>query len=351
MTGGEAITITRASAKSCTRSDGVVVSIPAGVPSINWRGWHVEGSTTNAVYPSEQFDDPRWGTVSGTVTVTADNAIAPNLTVTADTLTAVTPGAIYRSPTAASTASSFIFPTTYVKGATTPGELRVWNVTTGAYVCTAPYTVSAAWQRTWCSPAAVTTGQQYQIHLLPGGASGTGSAAFWGADGSKSRGSMSSYVPSTTAEAVRPLENARFTPGTGVQAQGCFRIKFMVGWNVVGRGLGSTTTDSYMRTASNLNAAGSFAQDKMEFFDGTNTTSVELGASAAWTPATVRVGWSGSAVSMWSSGGYSSSGTFDGSIGGSAVIYFGSMNGSSFAGDLYVSEFVVGSSPTGCQAP
>jgi hypothetical protein len=165
---GETLTFTRASSATCLKSgtltgiaNGDMVTCSSNQPRVmpggdgtGGNGLLVEGPRTNDVLRSQEFDNAAWVKANSVVAapiVTADQAVAPDGTTTADRVQfAASTGAQYSvvdqaGATAAYTGSIF------VKGNGTSGsiDLDCWN--SSANVCTTCNFVAGSWVRCSCS--------------------------------------------------------------------------------------------------------------------------------------------------------------------------------------------------------
>lgn len=341
LTGGEAITVTRSSGKTCVRANGTTAWLTANQPAVNSTGWQVEGGSTNQILYSEQLNNVSgWATVSGTVNVTADGCTAPDGTSSAELLQAATAGAVYGSVSATSSSSS-VTGSVYVS--TTSGtqsmQLKVWNATTSAYVgSTASLTATTTPQRVVVAGASLTSGNAYQLHILPGGA-GTGTVCAWGAQG-ESRGSVTSYIPTTSAAATRGAENASFTPSQSLSSVGCTYASVLGPPSIASgsRIVGTAGTDAPLFVSSTTLVGVS---------DGTNTATGSTGTSFSGGSHVLRSGWGDSALNVNGTSG-AGTGTFDGTMSAS-TLFIGSQNGSSNFFNGYIRALRVGNTASGCQ--
>jgi hypothetical protein len=85
-------TFTRTGEQGAVDSTGAVQWFPANVPAINDRGYHAYGALTNENTHSHQFDNAAW--TKDEAPVTANAVVAPDGTMTADTLAPVAGGAV-----------------------------------------------------------------------------------------------------------------------------------------------------------------------------------------------------------------------------------------------------------------
>lgn len=333
---GTSLTSTRASIATCTSSAGLVVVLSSGQPRVSSLGVLVEGARGNQAVYSEQWDNGSgWVTASGTVNVTANNCVAPDGTLTGETLNATVVGSSYRSATPSATSAN-VSETFYVRttASTQAGRLRLWNNTTSAYICDVDYTATTTWQRVNCS-GALTSGNGYQIQVLPG-ADGTGASCFWGG-GQESAAFPSSYIPTAATGVTRAADDVHFTPGQNISVSGCISGTVTFGpvapasARLIG---GATATGIYITDA-----------DTVTLSDSTNTVAVDT-TTLAGTTTTFRAGWSGSVMSL-SIGAVTASGTFDGSM-DMGTVYLGSQAGSSNFLYGFLKSVKLGTSSSGC---
>ena len=202
---GEAMTFTRASSATCSKRGLATTSIANGdivtcasdqsrvEPSVSSLGLRVEGARTNDVLRSQELDNAAWSAASSGVavpTVTADQAVAPDGTTTADRL---------QIPATVNPQYSYVFQgglsavqratSLYVKGNGTSGTINLLSGST-PNDCTLCTYNSTTWTR--CS-------------LVSAGATAT--FLFIGNDsnsavcGTASRGAQDVFVWGTQAEA------------------------------------------------------------------------------------------------------------------------------------------------------
>lgn len=85
---GETVTTTRASSRTCVRADGAVVTLGNDSPCVQTQGLSIESSHTNLLLRSQAFDNAAWADSNtggpAVPTTTADAAVAPDGTTTAD---------------------------------------------------------------------------------------------------------------------------------------------------------------------------------------------------------------------------------------------------------------------------
>lgn len=238
---GEALTFTRTGTAMATKTatgglattgiaNGDLVLMPANQPRVEYDsngtlGLLVESARTNQALRSQEFNNASWAKFNVTVavpTVTADYAVAPDGTTTAErveipAVTTAQSSFIYQGGPA-STAVASVW-TVYVKGNGTSGTVDVCHQGGGSYVCTDCTYVSTSWTR--CTKATASpTGTQVTIGNM--GSSNSVPTArsaqdilVWGGQGEYGAGVTyaTSYIPTTTGTATRNAETADFDLG------------------------------------------------------------------------------------------------------------------------------------------
>jgi len=238
--------VTRATTAYRTNASGILESVASGVPRLDYPAAGgcpallVEPAATNLLLRSEEFDDASWSKVSGTPpTVVANDAVAPNGLMTADTISGATGtvfnGAVVRQLANVSSNTTYTF-SLYIR-LKTASTARVYlrDGSTGVVQFGAAIATSE-WQRI---SATLTTGASTtQVSVFFGNADGD--IEVWGAQ--LETGSVAtSYIPTTAATATR---NADVISKTGVsgfigQAEGCLYAEVDVrNWNSGDRILG-----------------------------------------------------------------------------------------------------------------
>jgi hypothetical protein len=241
---GPLVTFTRASSATYIDSAGTLQTAAVDVPRFDHNpttgeslGLLVEEQRTNLVLRSEEFDNASWG--KSNITISANSVLAPNGTVTADTLTDSNDGAAAAhsviTPTQSFTSGlaytisvyaqagslagiAFVFPS----AAFTSNLTARFNISTGTIQnldsgLTGSITaVGGGWYR--CSATATATAtasNTVQIRTATASASfyqgnGTGTIYLWGAQ-LEAGAFPTSYIPTTTAAATRNADVASIT--------------------------------------------------------------------------------------------------------------------------------------------
>ena len=163
----------------------------------------VEKVRTNLILQSQTFDNASWG--KDTTTVTANAEVAPDGTLTADTMTISTDASrVTQGPTIG--AGSFTA-SVYVKiiSQTTAGDVRFLGVVDGSVV-NVNFTPTNQWARYTATFTAATQITSFQLRGVTGGFVGT--IAIWGFQLEASDFGATAYIPTTTAAvSVGPVAN------------------------------------------------------------------------------------------------------------------------------------------------
>lgn len=249
---GETLTFTRTGDATCSKqglattgiADGDLVVCTANQPRVESSGGvlglRVESARTNETLRSSQIENVVWATtVSGIAapTITADFAVAPDGTTTADRVQIPACPAVgnasginQTSVTIASPSSSFV----YLKAnAGTPSvSICMYGITTGTRACTQFALNTSTWTRAVVSNVTNTGGMNMEIACENRtgsytGATNTGAADIlvWGAQ-SEAGADATSYIPAVAAAVTRNAEAPSFSVGTG--SWGCESASFSV---------------------------------------------------------------------------------------------------------------------------
>ena len=163
----------------------------------------IEKVRTNLILQSQTFDNASWG--KDTTTVTANAEVAPDGTLTADTMTISTDASrVTQGPTIG--AGSFTA-SVYVKiiSQTTAGDVRFLGVVDGSVV-NVNFTPTNQWARYTATFTAATQITSFQLRGATSGFVGT--IAIWGFQLEASDFGATSYIPTTTAAvSVGPVAN------------------------------------------------------------------------------------------------------------------------------------------------
>jgi hypothetical protein len=225
---GETLTFARASSGTCLKS-GTVTSIANGdmvtctnnqprvMPGGDGSGGNgllVEGARTNDIIRSQEFENAAWSTSGTAITVTADQAVAPDGTTTADRLQV--PGVV--ADTGESVRYQAVAPTTrsgsfFVKGNGTSGTVDMYLVSGACASCSFN---ASTWTRCVYDGAASSNIIAIGLESITavGCPSGHGAKSaidifVWGAQ-SEVASFASSYIATTSAAVARTGETADF---------------------------------------------------------------------------------------------------------------------------------------------
>jgi hypothetical protein len=246
--------VTRATTAFRTNASGVLESVASGVPRLDYPigggcpSLLVEPAATNLLLRSEEFNDASWSKIFSSITANA--GIAPNGTLTADSLIPNTTLEQHRvDQTPSSTAASQVF-TIYAKsnGYSFIGMRfglagALFNLSNGlvslvgAGLSATTQNAGNGWYRCTLIKAAGVANEAVRINVSLGAAiaenfagDGTSGVLLWGAQ--LEVGSVAtSYIPTVAATATR---NADVISKTGVsgfigQAQGTLYAEFVAG--------------------------------------------------------------------------------------------------------------------------
>lgn len=219
-------TFTRASTGYAETAAGALVAFASGAPRITDKGLLVEEARTNLLLQSQTFDNASW--TSTGATISANAAVAPDGTTTADRITSAGSLAVLQSAVVASTSCTL---TCYVKkgsGASQANRFGIRNSTTATDLVfvridldtgAITYTVGASggsstamgngwWRVVVTVSTGITSGDSIISYVGFVGAATSGQYAdFWGAQ-LEAGAFPTSYIPTTTASATRAADVA-----------------------------------------------------------------------------------------------------------------------------------------------
>lgn len=354
-TAAEAVTTTRASTAFCTASTGVMTSCTNNKPRVSNSGLLVEGARTNLLLRSQEFDNGSWATGSTgsgtTPTVTANAAVAPDGTTTAEelilpavaagsngswieqavTMTAVAHGASLYVKGAAGTGTAYFFATP--DDATYLTVACAWNSTTWTR-CTGTGTATAA---TWYwkigsdgRAAAMSGGIAAQTIYIWGGQVEAGAAA-------------STYVPTAGTAVARSGERHAATLSIQVRATGCFSALIRAG------GSFNSTARVFAMNAGRVQGFGGMTA--LGLFDGTGFVNTPGSVTIIDNELFVRAYWDATTSKMLLSlpGASSGEGAYDGTLATTDVIHFGTGDGGGNELSGFIRQIKIGTlSSSGC---
>jgi hypothetical protein len=211
------VTFARASSGTYTDSAGVLRTAATDVPRFDHNpltgespGLLVEEQRTNLLIRSEEFDNAPWNPQSAAPTVTANTAISPSGTLTADTITfAAADSRIQGDQIPVTAGVSYTF-SVYVKAVGVSLNKCRLAFFDGAQQNSADFTVSnLTWTRISNTFVAASTAlARFQIRNATDVLAN--SLFFWGAQ-LEAGATASSYIPTTTAAATRNADVAQIT--------------------------------------------------------------------------------------------------------------------------------------------
>jgi hypothetical protein len=206
----ESVSVTRASTKTCVKADGSVVSVGSGKPCVEPKGLLIEPAHTNLCLRSQEFDNAAWaknsGGASSAPVVTANAAVAPDGTMTADRVdfSAVNAsGDICDIAQAPGTTNGTYTFSVWIRGVSGSGTINLFFYD-GSLVTPVVVNYTTTWQRYSITKAVATNaGGAFLIgghHAWPADIAAQ-SVYLWGAQ--FETGSIAhSYMPTTSASAT-----------------------------------------------------------------------------------------------------------------------------------------------------
>jgi hypothetical protein len=193
----------------------MLVAIGANIPRVEPEGLLLEGSATNLAVQSQDFTTTWTGIGTSIPTVTADQAIAPDGTLTADRLQVAAISGVgnygdINQPRA--TAAGVHTASLYIRGRSGSGTiyLALLDGTSSTWTSVACNYTSTTWTRFSCS-ATLSAGTNYfviGVDLRTGSGQSSQAAQdvyIWGAQ-LEAATKATSYIPTTTASSSRPSD-------------------------------------------------------------------------------------------------------------------------------------------------
>ncbi len=205
------ITFSRASIGTFYNSAGVLQTAAAGQPRFDFNpvtgeslGLLIEEQRVNLIRYSEQFNDSTW-LKFGTASVTADSVVAPDGTLTADTLTIPVSSGIYQNQNTVITGS--ITCSVWLRSSGAGNTVRLLSNTNLSDFTFTTCNLTTTWQRFTLTRtlSAGTTTANLQIDTLSGG-----TLYAWGAQ-LEAGAFPTSYIPTVASQVTRSADAASMT--------------------------------------------------------------------------------------------------------------------------------------------
>lgn len=343
---GETLTFVRASSATCLRGgtlsgieNGDLVTCATNQPRVGRGGdgtgplkLLVENTSTNYLLRSQEFDNAAWVKEGfpTTVVVTADQATAPDGTLTAERIqSAATSGTDYSDFYQSNAVSSVNDPFTcsaLVKGNASADTTDLCAYNGASWSCASCSFVAASWTR--CTKSVTGSGTSTtRFCKLGNNSNQNGGIArnatdffAWGLQG-EVQTYATSYIATAGATVTRAAESATFPdPGAAVLTTGSAAASILTpGTNVGGHGVMCLNANGRL-----IYLAGGSAR----LYDGTNNPAISVGTLSATVLKRFASDWGGSTTNVRNiTDGTSTAGSFD--------------------GDMTYSAFTIG---TGCSA-
>jgi hypothetical protein len=353
LTGAGAATFTRATTATTRDSAGTLVSVASGTPRSyylsdgTYAGYLAEGARTNLAIRSEEIDHAAW--VKTDITVTPDDAVAPDGATTADLLTEGTAGTATFSnasvPTVADASTitcsvfikrSAVVQWVFIRAANTVGTngVRAWfdiqNGTKGAATAfgsgTGASSTMESWGNGWYRCAATVTlaagDTTARFNLNSASTNGIttrlNNSAYWVWGVQTEVGAFaSSYIPTTTASVTRNADVLTYTfAGNADATQGaCYAELSLL---TQGAPAASIWFVGFGSGIGPLRIGGSAATTTIGTNDGTNLAN-KTGLTDLTTGVRKRAASWGTNQAVTGDGATVATAVFDGDIGSLAV--------------------------------
>lgn len=358
--GSGVASFTRATTATTVDRNGLLISVAAGVarsyydPATGaYLGYLAEGARTNLCLQSENFTiGSQWTNSSGSITVVTDTDIAPDGTLTADTLTDESAAAVNgarQTFTVADDALTHVF-SVFIKktvGAVnfagfqirytggTPLDARaVFNTNTGEFTTNsgAPilsvFSFPEYWRVTVAKANNATGNTSFDCSVVPAwndtgtitpAASAVGSKVVWGAQLEKASFS-SSYIPTTTIAVARNADVLTYTGSENARnEEGSVYAEYMLFAPANSSGVNHHPIGATTAALIYLNSAT--ARTTINNFDGTNAIGLTGLSNVSVAIRKRAASWGPAGQFLSGDGIVSSAGTFSGSMGTIATIF------------------------------
>jgi hypothetical protein len=344
---GGAITFTRALAAYCEKADGSLTLVASGSPRVSNKGILIEGSRTNLIIRSHEFDNAAWAKTEIAVTTGQTD---PAGGTQADLL----------NPSDGMEDSAYIESTAFVPNVTT-GVFSIYTKGAGASVgqqaaavvvdTTATIarstcdglTLTTGWQRFTCAASGMTAANNHVVRFFPDvfGHAET-NVIVWGAQFEGAGSALvSSYIPTTTASVTRPVEVATFANGTDISATGCVSASVSFGNPTLNAGSSAAVMSNGTEQMLGYNTS-----TQAQANDGTNTISANVSSILGRT-ISMKSSWTGSVFTLVADG-VTGTGTFDGSFSSTAAMRIGARTAAAGYSFATVKNIKVGAHPNSC---
>ncbi len=343
-----AITVTRASAAYCTKSDGTMVQMGDDVAREELDGLLVEGGKTNPVIRNQAMDNVAW-TYSNVTVPTADTVASPTGATDAELLAGTGAGG-YAESTAFVISNTQAAVSAYVQAVsgTQATAIILRDTTAGVDRCTGTITASTTWSYSGatdtllrCASATVVSGNTHVVRIYPGGVAGTGSVRAWCAQAEAGSEVTTSCIPTAGTAVARAADSVSFTAAQSINTAGCASAKILGQdtFNMAG-GIVTSIAGSAL-TVVHHRASG--------YFDGTTSATSGLSSTTMRGVATtVRTKWSSSTGTLYCGDSTLATAAFDGSM-QSGTMYIGSNVGASSFLNGRIRAIRLNTDPGGCQ--
>lgn len=365
---GQTMIFTRASSAFCTKGPldkgidvGDMIQCASNEPLITAGddggipGHLVENAGTNNCLRSQELNNASWTSVA---TVTADSILAPDNTLTAETLSDASAAAVQGSTQViASTAALHHAFGCYVRaGTATSATVSMTGTGSATGNCSATVTGldPNRWTRLQCGSSAAYAGTLTAVSVFVGVGSvvaDTGTIYVWGCQHESNTSStqpyLTSYIPTTTAAATRIASSVSWS---GV-------LSTPINSSVVSQG---STSATYILQGSPTKVGGTFsyiggagrllywASGLLGCYDGANVGGRASGATA-FIARRAASSWSGSTMTVFDvTGGLSTSSAFDGAMGNDGVFMTGYSPATLALGGV-IKQVCLSSNPSTCR--
>jgi len=207
------LTVVRASGGYNAKLDGSLQWFGNNALRMTDAGLLVEGSRTNLLLRSQEFGDAAWSAVG--ITVTSDTTVAPDGTLTADTITTAHSSNNLRQAVNVTPGASYVFSFFALKGSLLDVKYSVYNLT-GSSNIIGPTSYNASinastWTRIivpFTAPAGCT---QVNVYPVRDTGVGAGTVIIWGAQ-LEAAAFASSYIPTGASTAARASDRVTLDP-------------------------------------------------------------------------------------------------------------------------------------------